>query len=117
MRKNNVIQQMQQSAIKFDLKLMQELQSEVVNLARQAEELESLIEDLSAWFSHKGQYAVSVVECQQGRNSSNRNQFTKLKLKILLFINVFFLLLISLFGFSCHQRLIEFLPDFLAHLQ
>ncbi|XP_063720239.1 uncharacterized protein LOC134846778 [Symsagittifera roscoffensis] len=73
MRKNNVIQQMQQSAIKFDLKLMQELQSEVVNLARQAEELESLIEDLSAWFSHKGQYAVSVVECQQGRNSTATN--------------------------------------------
>ncbi len=63
MRKNNVMQQMRDSSIKFDMRLMQELQNEVVELSRQADGMECLIEDMDAWFNHKGLYSVAVSDC------------------------------------------------------
>ena len=53
-RKNYVIKQMEDSAIKFDAKLFNELQNEVAELREKEISMENMISDLDVWFSHKG---------------------------------------------------------------
>ena len=53
-RKNYVIKQMEESAIKFDAQLMHDLQSEVRQLRREEASTENIIRDLNVWFCHKG---------------------------------------------------------------